>query len=67
MAKPKCTTWKSQVRATLTPKYQHLVKKYADINGMAVSEVVGTAVRTYFDKLPDPDRHRIINHGRNRY
>jgi hypothetical protein len=59
--------WKNQVRATLSPKYQHLVKSYADINGMAISEVVGTAVRTYFDKLPDQDRHRVIAHGKNHY
>lgn len=59
--------WKNQVRATLSPKYQNLVKGYANMNGMAVSETVGTAVRSFFDSMPADTRHRVIEAGKNKY
>lgn len=58
--KKKCTAWKNQFKTTLTPKYQGLVKGSSVLNEMAVSEVVATAVRCYFDKMPENDRIRLI-------
>lgn len=49
------------------PKYYNMVVALANCEEMSKSEVINTALKEYFDRMPESERQRIISVSKNRY
>lgn len=55
------------IQAYPPPKYYQLVKAYAKVNDMKVSETVSLAIRDFFDRMPEAERQRIVQISKHHY
>lgn len=55
------------VKAFPTPKYFNLVDSLSKSEGVSRSKVVSTAIKSYFDNMPEHERNRIVNNSKNLY
>lgn len=55
------------VKAFPTPKYFNLVDSLSKSEGLSRSKVVTTAIKSYFDNMPEKEKERIVNNSKNSY
>jgi len=55
------------IKAFPNPKYFNLVDSLSKSEGVSRSKVVSTAIKSYFDNMPDQEKERIVNNSKNSY
>ena len=65
--KKKSVALQRHIQAYPTPKYFTLVDAMSKCREISKSEVVNTAVKEYFDRMPEQERQRILTIGKNTY
>jgi hypothetical protein len=65
--KKKSAAIERRVQAYPPPKYHKLTEAYAKATGITQSEVVTTALKDFFDKMPECERSRIISVSKHSY
>jgi hypothetical protein len=63
----KHTPWKNQVKFTPQPKYKNLISALSDINEAPVANTLNYIVKDYFDRMPEQQRRRLIEHSKHHY
>jgi hypothetical protein len=64
----KCVSWKNSIRVSPHPKYKILVEALHEASGnKKLGHTLNYIIKDYFDKLPEPDRIRLIKSRKNHY